>query len=114
MNIAPRTLHPKVKQLVRVHSIYAMLSKQADPQIPEAKLVVAVICQAIDDCYRAGHVFKCRAWNFMNDERLELWAGAVGLDAGFIRHVAIKTGYMTPERPNRPPAKSKKKGVKGA
>lgn len=113
MNIDPRSLHKKDQPLVKVPVIFTMLSRQADPQSPEAKLIVAVICQAISDCLRAGHVHRCRAWNFMNDERLELWAGTVGLDAAFIREVAIKTGYMTSHQPDPPPKKIKK-GAKRA
>lgn len=109
MVIDPRKLHKPAQPLVRISAIFQMLSRQAQPQCPESNLVVGVICQAIYDCLHANHVEKCRAWNFMHDQRLDIWAGTVSLDANFIREVALKTGYMSPAAPKQ----AIKKNTKG-
>ncbi len=111
MVIDPRKLNRPDKPLVKISTIFRMLSRQAQPECPESKLVVGVICQAIADCLYGTHVEKCRAWNFMQDERLDIWAGTVSLDASFIREVALKTGYMTQAAPTQAIRKNKKGGT---
>ena len=113
MVIEPRKLNKPAKALVKISTIFRMLSRQAQPECPESNLVVGVICQAIYDCLHGTHVEKSRAWNFMHDERLDIWAGTVSLDANFIREVALKTGFMSPEAPTRA-IKKNKKGEKSA
>jgi hypothetical protein len=44
----------------------------------------------------------------MHDERLDIWAGTVSLDANFIREVALKTGFMSAQAPTRAIKKNKK------
>ena len=110
MVIDPRKLHKPAQPLVRISAIFQMLSRQAQPQCPEANLVVGMICQAIHDCLYATPVEQSRAWNFMHDERLDIWAGTVSLDANFIRGVALKTGFMSPQAPTRAIKKNKKGG----
>ena len=101
MNIDPRKFHKPQEPLVKIATIFRMFSRQAHPQGPEANLVVGVICQAIYDCLYASLVEKSRAWNFLQDERLHVWASTVSLDADFIRDVASKTGYMSKEPPHK-------------
>jgi hypothetical protein len=113
MVIEPRKLNQPAKPLVKISTIFRMFSRQAQPQCPESNLVVGVICQAIYDCLHGTHVEKCRAWNFMHDERLDIWAGTVSLDANFIREVALKTHYMSPAAPAQA-NKNYKKGGKFA
>ena len=110
MVIEPRKLNKPAKALVKISTIFRMLSRQAQPECPEANLVVGVICQAIYDCLHGTHVEKSRAWNFMHDERLDIWAGTVSLDANFIREVALKTGYMSLAAPAQSIKKNKMGG----
>lgn len=107
MNIDPRKMHKPAEPLVKISTIFRMFSRQAQPQCSESNLVVGVICQAIYDCLYATHVEKSRAWNFLQDERLHVWASTVSLDADFIRDVALKTGYMGKEPPHKVVKKKK-------
>lgn len=110
MNIDPRKMHKPAEPLVKISTIFRMFSRQAQPQCPESNLVVGVICQAIYDCLHATHVEKCRAWNFLQDQRLEIWASTISLDTNFIREVALKTGYMSQAAPAQAIKKYKKGG----
>lgn len=86
--------------LVRMPAIARMLLRNTDDRTPEARLVVAVICQAMIDA-RVGTMDDSRtARAFLTSKQLDPWADLVGLNPAFVREVAVKTHYL-PE----PPAK---------
>ena len=93
--------HAKAKlalPLVNIRTIERMLLRHVNGPIPEARLVVAVICQAMVDCC-SGSKDDCRsARSFLCGEDLDAWAALVDLNPAFIREVAIKTHYL-PEAP---------------
>ena len=92
--------------LVNIRTIERMLLRHANGPIPEARLVVAVICQAMVDC-RSGSKDDCRsARSFLCGDDLDAWAALVDLNPAFIREVAIKTHYL-PEAPEKLTAQSR-------
>ncbi|WP_301100422.1 hypothetical protein [Propionivibrio sp.] len=93
--------HAKAKlppPLVKIRTIERMLLRHATGPIPEARLVVAVICQAMADCRSGSKDDRRTARAFLNGGDLDAWAALVDLNPAFIREVAIKTHYL-PEAP---------------
>jgi hypothetical protein len=84
--------------LVKIRTIERMLLRHANGPIPEARLVVAVICQAMADCRSGSKDDRRTARAFLHGRNLEAWAALVDLDPTFVREVAIKTHYL-PEAP---------------
>ena len=62
--------------------------------LPEQRLIVAVICQAIADlrCGTTGEQRQAR--RFLLGDDLDAWAAWVDLQPSFIREVATKTLYL--------------------
>ena len=92
---AKTTLPPP---LVKIRTIERMLLRHAIGPIPEARLVVAVICQAMADCRSGSKDDRRTARAFLNGGDLDAWAALVDLNPAFVREVAIKTHYL-PEAP---------------
>lgn len=93
--------HAKTKlppPLVKIRTIERMLLRHATGPIPEARLVVAVICQAMADCRSGSKDDRRTARAFLYGRNLDAWAALVDLDPTFVREVAIKTHYL-PEAP---------------
>ena len=86
--------------LVTIRAIEKLLLRHisAPPSgpLPEQRLIVAVICQAIADlrCSTTGEQRQAR--RFLLGDDLDAWATWVDLQPGFIREVAAKTLYLLP------------------
>ena len=86
--------------LVTIRAIEKLLLRHisAPPSgpLPEQRLIVAVICQAIADlrCGTTGEQRQAR--RFLLGDALDAWATWVDLQPGFIREVAAKTLYLLP------------------
>lgn len=86
--------------LVTIRAIEKLLLRHisAPPSgpLPEQRLIVAVICQAIADlrCGTTGEQRQAR--RFLLGDDLDAWATWVDLQPGFIREVAAKTLYLLP------------------
>jgi hypothetical protein len=112
--VAPTADLP-LKPVVSIGAIHRVLMRHAQGTEPEKALGVAVLTLAIADC-RGGlrlspppptrtrlsqHQAQIRrrrleAGVFMHGEGLRAWAGLLGLNASFVRDLAIKTGYLQP------------------
>ncbi len=79
---------------VRIQAVERLLLRHVHAHIPEVRLVVAVICQAIADCAVGSDSERAEAQQFMRGEQLNTWATLVDLKPGFVREVAVKTGYL--------------------
>lgn len=86
--------------LVTIRAIEKLLLRHisAPPSgpLPEQRLIVAVICQAIADlrCGTTGEQRQAR--RFLLGDDLDAWATWVDLQPSFIREVAVKTLYLLP------------------
>jgi|JI10StandDraft_1071094.scaffolds.fasta_scaffold1214228_2 hypothetical protein len=86
--------------LVTIRAIEKLLLRHisAPPSgpLPEQRLIVAVICQAIADlrCGTTGEQQQAR--RFLLGDDLSAWAAWVDLQPSFIREVAVKTLYLLP------------------
>ena len=86
--------------LVTIRAIEKLLLRHisAPPSgpLPEQRLIVAVICQAIADlrCGTTGEQRQAR--RFLLGDDLSAWATWVDLQPSFIREVAVKTLYLLP------------------
>ncbi|MDO3539076.1 hypothetical protein [Ralstonia pseudosolanacearum] len=68
--------------------------------LPEQRLIVAVLCQAIADArYADRKHLQEDAERFLRSDDLAQVAGLIDLNPAFVREVAVKTGYLlaTPE-----------------
>jgi hypothetical protein len=79
---------------IGIAAIQRMLLKHAFGPIPEKSLIVAIICQAIQDCSSIDKNEQISARAFLLGRDLEAWSTLVDLDADFVRSVAIKTRYL--------------------
>jgi hypothetical protein len=89
--------HAKTKlppPLVKIRTIERMLLRHATGPIPEARLIVAVICQAMADCRSGSKDNRRTARVFLYGGNLDAWAALVDLDPTFVREVATKTHYL--------------------
>jgi cytochrome oxidase assembly protein ShyY1 len=84
--------------LVKIRTIERMLLRHATGPIPEVRLIVAVICQAMADSRSSSKNEHRTARNFLYGRDLDAWAALIDLDPTFVREVAIKTHYL-PEAP---------------
>ena len=86
--------------LVTIHAIEKLLLRHisAPPSgpLPEQRLIVAVICQAIADLRGGTASERQQARYFLMGDDLGAWAQWVDLQPSFIREVAIKTRYLLP------------------
>ena len=86
--------------LVTIRAIEKLLllhiSEPPSGPLPEQRLIVAVICQAIADlrCGTTGEQRQAR--RFLLGDDLDAWAAWVDLQPSFIREVAVKTLYLLP------------------
>lgn len=86
--------------LVTIRAIEKLLLRHisAPPPgpLPEQRLIVAVICQAIADLRRGTTGEQRQARRFLLGDDLGAWAAWVDLQPSFIREVAVKTLYLLP------------------
>ena len=94
--IDPRMRDTRPVPLVGIKAIERMFLRQIDTALPEGRLAVAVICQAMVDCAVSGPIERADAQGFLRGWRLDAWAGLVGLSPDFVRDVAIRTLYLAP------------------
>jgi hypothetical protein len=80
--------------LVNSRTIERMLLRHAKGPVPQVRLVVAVICQAMIDCRSGAKDDRRTASSFLCGDGLDTWASLVDLNPDFIRIVAIKTHYL--------------------
>lgn len=73
--------------------------------LPEQRLAVAVICQAILDCRSRYEGERQGARRFILGDDMAAWARWVELEPAFVREVAEKTLYLIPND-GRPTAES--------
>ncbi|MHA6890852.1 hypothetical protein [Ralstonia pseudosolanacearum] len=63
--------------------------------LPEQRLIVAVLCQAIADArYGENRPVQEDAERFLRSDDLVQVAGLIDLNPAFVREVAVKTGYL--------------------
>ncbi|WP_275760737.1 hypothetical protein [Ralstonia pseudosolanacearum] len=63
--------------------------------LPEQRLIVAVLCQAIADArYADRKQLQEDAERFLRSDDLAQVAGLIDLNPAFVREVAVKTGYL--------------------
>ena len=95
--LCPRQRNTRPRPLVGIRAIERMFLHHIDTALPEGRLAVAVICQAMVDCAVSGPIDCADAQGFLRGWRLGAWAGLVGLSPDFVRDVAIRTQYLAPE-----------------
>ncbi len=88
--------------LVGIHAIERLLLRHVFAPVPEAKLIVAVICQGIADAASSDDYLRRRACRFLQGFHLEYLADLVGLNPEFMREVARRARYITAEQPTHP------------
>jgi len=89
--------HAKAKlpnPLVKIRVIERVLLNQAQGPLPEKRLVVAVICQALVDARCGDKANRRSALVFLLTRDLNSWAALVGLLPTYIRELALKTHYL--------------------
>lgn len=110
MNAAliPRHTRP----LVGIRIIERVLLRQAFAPVPEAKLMVAVICQGIADAVSVDEYIRRRAIRFLQGHNLERIADLIGLHPEFVRQLARQAHYLPQANPTNKNNPSRKTGAK--
>jgi hypothetical protein len=111
MKISKLSAKP-LKPLVGIHAIERLLLRHVFVLVPEAKLIVAVICQGIDDAASSDDYLRRRACRFLQGSHLEYLADLVELNPEFVREVAIKSRYLTSTEAKKPAAHTRKPGTR--
>jgi hypothetical protein len=83
--------------LVRIGLITRVLMRQPLMPTPEARLVVAIIVQAISDCIEGNDREREDARRFLRSDRLDYWSNLLGIEAALVRQVAMRAGYLIDE-----------------
>ncbi|CAK0773818.1 hypothetical protein CCP4SC76_5790002 [Gammaproteobacteria bacterium] len=97
------------RPLVGVRHIEQLLLRHTINTSPEARLVVAVICQALLDARSLSLYNRRKARRFLLGRGLEHCASLVGLEREFVMEVITKTGYLP--KPNPANQRRKKSSV---
>jgi len=90
------------RPLVGIHAIERLLLRYVFAPVPEAKLIVAVICQGIADAASSDDYQRRRACRFLQGFHLEYLADLVELNPEFVREVARRARYLTAEQSPHP------------
>jgi hypothetical protein len=90
------------RPLVGIHAIERLLLRHVFAPVPEARLIVAVICQGIADTASRDDYLRRRACRFLQSFHLEYLADLVELNPEFVREVARRARYLTAEQPTHP------------
>ena len=92
------------RPLVTIRAVERLLLRHVPAPVtgllPEQRLIVAVLCQAIADArYADRKHLQEDAERFLRSDDLAQVAGLIDLNPAFVREVAVKTGYLlaTPE-----------------
>lgn len=98
--------------LVGMRSIERLLLRHVFAPVPEAKLVVAVICQGIADAASIEDYTRRKAYQFLYGNDLDYLADLVELNPEFVREVARRARYLTTPKISKPKKHSRKPGAR--
>ena len=87
----------KSKPICNVAIVSKVLSRAANAILPEGRLVLALICQAIADAAGTEADGCDDAIRFLRGKRLDNFAGLISLDSDWVREVASKSGHLVTE-----------------
>ncbi|WP_055326744.1 hypothetical protein [Ralstonia solanacearum] len=86
---------PLVTMRVVERLLLRHVNAPATGPLPEQRLIVAVLCQAIADArYAESQSVQDDAERFLRGDDLAQVAGLINLNPAFVREVAVKTGYL--------------------
>ncbi|MDB0511614.1 hypothetical protein [Ralstonia solanacearum] len=86
---------PLVTMRVVERLLLRHVNAPATGPLPEQRLIVAVLCQAIADArYGENRPVQEDAERFLRSDDLAQVAGLIDLNPAFVREVAVKTGYL--------------------
>ncbi len=86
---------PLVTMRVVERLLLRHVNSPATGPLPEQRLIVAVLCQAIADArYAESQSVQDDAERFLRGDDLAQVAGLIDLNPAFVREVAVKTGYL--------------------
>lgn len=89
---------PLVTMRVVERLLLRHVNAPATGPLPEQRLILAVLCQAIADArYADKKHLQEDAERFLRGEGLAHVADLIDLNPAFVREVAIKTGYLLPD-----------------
>lgn len=108
----PKQSAMPVKPLVGIRSIERLLLRNVFAPVPEAKLLVAVISQAIADAVSTNEYTRRRACRFLLGKRLDYLANLVDLNSEFVRELARRSRYLNSTPLPKPPKPSRKTGAR--
>ena len=83
----------KTKPLITLSSVRKLLLRNCDYISPEIKLALGVIEQVFQDLSSSGS-YKQDAIKFFIDGRNELWCEFAGINASFVKEIAIKGCFI--------------------
>lgn len=92
----------QIKPLVGMRAIERVLLRHAFAQVPEVKLLVAVLCQGMADAVSSDEYIRRRAYRFLVGGRLDYLSNLVGLEPEFVREVARRSRYFNNELLHKP------------
>jgi len=93
-DFAVRAIHRRIKPLIGASTLERVLLTKVDFLCLESRLCVSVIKQVFVDLCSASQLVRGDARRFFRDGRLEAWCDLVGLNAWFLREIAVKAGYL--------------------
>ncbi|MDA8327543.1 MAG: hypothetical protein M0Z83_01065 [Betaproteobacteria bacterium] len=111
MNAALIPTHPN-RPLVGIRIIERMLLRHVFAPVPEAKLIVAMICQAMADAISSDDYLRRRAYEFLQSRRLDFFTDLVDINPEFVRDVARRTRYLTTQKIQKPKKRIRKPGAR--
>ncbi|MCL9847203.1 hypothetical protein [Ralstonia solanacearum] len=86
---------PLVTMRVVERLLLRHVNAPATGPLPEQRLILAVLCQAIADArYAESQSVQDDAERFLRGDDLAQVAGLIDLNPAFVREVAVKTGYL--------------------
>lgn len=114
MNAAliPKAASRRQKPLVGIRAIERVLIRNVFAPVPEAKLIVAVICQAMADAASTDDYHRRKACEFLQGRHLDYFADLVELNPQFVREVARRARYLKTPVIREVNNSSRKKGAK--
>ncbi len=82
--------------LLPISAVTRMLRRQMAVDTLEARLILAVLMQSVQDCVdREEPQVRCSARQFLLGPQLQPWCELIGLEAEFVRYVAREAGFLT-------------------
>ena len=93
-SMAGKRASKRPKPLVGLRVIERVLIRNVFAPVPEAKLIVAVICQAMSDAVSTDEYLRRRACEFLDSRRLDFFADLVDINPEFVREVARRARYL--------------------